>query len=84
MVALNRAVAIAQVKGPRAALAALDEIDDQKALANYHLYYAVAGQLWLDAAEPDKAAFNFRRALELAALPSERLLLEKRLSQCEG
>ena len=84
VVALNRAVAIAQVKGPRAALAALDEIDDQKALANYHLYYAVAGQLWLDAAEPDNAALNFRRALELAALPAERLLLEKRLSQCEG
>ena len=31
-----------------------------------------------------KAAAGFRRALELAALPAERTLLERRLARCEG
>ncbi len=82
IVALNRAVAVAQVDGPRVGLAALDGIKDRKALEHYHLFHAVVGQLWLDAGETAKATAGFRRALELAALPAERALLEKRLAQC--
>jgi RNA polymerase sigma-70 factor (ECF subfamily) len=84
VVALNRAVAVAQVEGPRAGLAALDKVKDRKALENYHLFHAVAGQLWLDAGDTVKAAAGFHRALELAALPAERALLEKRRAQCGG
>ena len=84
VVALNRAVALAQTEGPRAGLAALDQIKDRQALENYHLFHAVAGQLWLDAGAAGKAAAGFRRALELAALPAERALLERRLAQCGG
>ncbi len=84
VVALNRAVAVAQVEGPRAGLAALDKIKDRKTLENYHPFHAVAGQLWLDAGDAAKAAAGFRRALELAALPAERALLETRLAQCAG
>ncbi len=83
IVALNRAVAVAKKDGPGAGLAALDGIEDRKALENYHLYHAVAGQLWFEAGETEKAGASFRRALELAALPAERALLEKRLTQCE-
>ena len=82
VVALNRAVAVAQVEGPRAGLAAVNKIKDRKALENYHLLHAVTGQLWLDAGETAQAAAGFRRALELATLPAERTLLEKRLAQC--
>ena len=82
IVALNRAVAVAQAGGPRAGLAALEITVNRPALENYHLFHAVAGQLWLEAGEPAAAAAGFLRALELAALPSERALLEKRLAQC--
>lgn len=84
VVALNRAVALAQIEGPRAGLAAIAEIRDRQELENYHLLHAVAGQLWRDAGEPDNAVIAFRRALELAALPAERALLEKQLGPCDG
>ena len=82
IVALNRAVAVAQVSGQRAGLDALDQIKDRRALENYYLLHAVAGQLWFDAGDTKQAAICFRRALQLAALPAERILLEKRLGQC--
>jgi RNA polymerase sigma-70 factor (ECF subfamily) len=84
IVALNRAVAVAQASGHHAGLAALDQIKNRAALENYYHLHSVTGQLWLDAGDKAKAAASFRRALELAALPAERVLLERRLAQCEG
>lgn len=82
VVALNRAVALAQIDGPCDGLAAIEAIKNRKALEKYHLYHAVAGQLWFEAKNSDKAKVCFRRALDLATLPVERRLLEKRLKQC--
>ncbi len=82
--ALNRAVAVARVHGPRAGLRALDETAGTAALEQYHLRHAVAGQLWLDAGEPVRAAGCFRQALELAALPAEREFLARRLAEADG
>ncbi|MDB6093582.1 MAG: polymerase sigma factor [Verrucomicrobia bacterium] len=84
IVALNRAVAVAYASGQRAGLDAIDRIKDRTALENYHLLHAVSGQLWFDAGDQARAASSFRRALELATLPAERVLLEKRLAQCRG
>jgi RNA polymerase sigma-70 factor (ECF subfamily) len=82
IIGLNRAVAVAQVLGHRAGLAALDQINNRAALEKYHLLHSVTGTLWFDAGEKAEAAKHFRRALELAALPAERVLLEKRLAEC--
>jgi RNA polymerase sigma-70 factor (ECF subfamily) len=84
VVALNRAVALARTEGPGAGLAALAAIQGRAALENYHLFHAVAGQLWLEAGDLARAAPALRRALDLAVLPAERSLLEKRLGQCGG
>jgi RNA polymerase sigma-70 factor (ECF subfamily) len=84
VVALNRAIAVARVEGPQAGLRTLEAIEGRAALENYHLRHAVAGQLWLDAGDPARAAESFRRALQLAALPAERKLLERRLEQCRS
>ena len=84
VVALNRAVAVAQTAGSAAGLQALDRIEDRAALEHYHHFHAVTGQLRLDAGEPDAARSAFQRALALAALPAERALLEKRLAECGG
>jgi RNA polymerase sigma factor (sigma-70 family) len=84
IVALNRAVAVAQRDGPRAGLDALDGIRGREALERYHLLHAVAGQLWFDAGDSGRAAACFRRALERVTLPAERALLTKKLGQCGG
>ncbi|MBI3886529.1 MAG: RNA polymerase subunit sigma-70, partial [Opitutae bacterium] len=80
--ALNRAVALAQVRGPRAALPALAEIPDPQVLAHYHLFPAVAGTLWLEAGDRTRAAAALRRALALAPTAAERELLARRLAAC--
>ncbi|MCX6953939.1 MAG: sigma factor, ECF subfamily protein [Verrucomicrobia bacterium] len=80
VVALNRAVALAQVRGADAGLAALEKIPRHRALENYHLLHAVRGQLLLDAGRQAESALAFRRALALARQPAERALLERRLS----
>ena len=82
IVALNRAVAVSRVQGARAGRQALDAIKDRAPLENYHLFHAVAGQLELEVGETEAAAACFRRALQLATVPAERELLEKRLGQC--
>jgi RNA polymerase sigma-70 factor (ECF subfamily) len=45
VVALNRAVAVAQVHGPRAGLKAIESMRNQHALESYHLLYAVLAPL---------------------------------------
>jgi RNA polymerase sigma factor (sigma-70 family) len=84
VVALSRAVAVGRLEGAAAGLRALAEIGGSRALANYHLFHSVRGQLHLEAGEPGRAADCFRRALALVTLPAERALLEKRLAQCNG
>lgn len=81
IVALNRAVAFAQVRGPAAALAALDEIPDTGALRQYYLFNAVRGQLLLDSQQPADATLEFRRALALVTTPAEREFLTRRLTE---
>lgn len=95
VVALNRAVAVAEAvgrergaaEGARAGLQALDELeadpDLADALASYHLLPATRGTLLLAAGAPEQAARSLRRALELCAHPAERELLEKRLARAE-
>ena len=45
VVALNRAVALAEIEGPEAALAILDPIADDKRMADYQPYWAARGHL---------------------------------------
>jgi len=84
VVALNRAVAVARLRGPLAGLSALDTLPGRAALENHHLLHAVAGQLWLDAGEPLKAAVSLRRAHGMATLEAERVLLARRLTEAGG
>ncbi len=79
VVALNRAVALAELAGPAAALEALDPLADS--LATYHLYHAARGELLTRLHRFEDAAAAFRGALVLTDNPSERRLLERRLAQ---
>jgi RNA polymerase sigma-70 factor (ECF subfamily) len=80
VVALNRAVAVANVHGPAAGLEAIAVIPGASKLKNYHLYYAVLGELESRLKNHEAAALHFRHALDLAELKFERAFLERKLN----
>jgi RNA polymerase sigma-70 factor (ECF subfamily) len=82
VVALNRAVALAQVAGPEPALAELDKIRDHPQLQDYCLLPATLGELHRLRGEHAHAAACFRRALALAGSAPERRFLLERLRAC--
>src|SRR5262245_56182837 len=82
VVALNRAVAVANVLGPKAGLETVRAIRDREKLASYYLFYSVIGELELRSNNREAAGEQFRRAFELAETKSERAFLLKRLQQC--
>jgi RNA polymerase sigma factor (sigma-70 family) len=83
VVALNRAVAVANVQGPKAGLEAVRAIRGREKLDSYHLLYSVIGELELRLNNHEAAAREFRKAFELAETKSERAFLLERLQRCE-
>ena len=79
VVALNRAVAVAQL-GPDRAGEALAEVDALASdLATYHLFHATRAQLLEALGRDEEAATANERALVLAGNEAERRLLTTRL-----
>jgi RNA polymerase sigma-70 factor, ECF subfamily len=76
VVALNRAVAVMEHRGPAAALDALDEID----LPTYHLFHATRAEALRRSGRDDQAADALRRAIALTSNAVERRHLERRLA----
>jgi RNA polymerase sigma factor (sigma-70 family) len=83
VVALNRAVAIGNVHGPAAGIAAVEAIPNRGQLDAYYLLYAVLGEFEARQANFPAAAAHFRQSLELADLKSEQAFLAKRIQACE-
>lgn len=79
VVGLNRAVAMARVKGARGAIEEIERIANQSALQRYYLTHAALGALWRELGEEDKARDHFRQALEWPCSDVERHFLESRL-----
>ncbi len=82
VVALNRAIAIAQAAGPERGLAELESIPDRGRLARYPFYAATLGELELRCGRNEIAREHFETALALARNPMERRFLERRLESC--
>ena len=82
VVALNRAVAVANVHGAKTGLEAVRAIRDGKKLDSYYLFHAVIGELEMRLNNRETAAQEFRKAFELAETKSERAFLLKRLRSC--
>jgi len=82
VVALNRALALAELNGPAAAL---NEIDPLAArLDGYHLFHAARGELLRRLGRLEEAREADRRALSLTDNPAERRLLGARLKLPQG
>jgi len=83
VVALNRAIAVAQNEGSERGLEELRAIDGRDRLATYPFYPAALGELELRSGRRDTAREHFRAALALARNPMERRFLEQRAAACE-
>ena len=83
VVALNRAVAVANLEGPGAGIEAVEAIKNRAQLESYYLLYAVLGEFKAQLNEPESAAADFREAIQLTELKSEKSFLTKRLRECE-
>jgi RNA polymerase sigma factor (sigma-70 family) len=82
VVGLNRAVAVANVHGPRAGIEALETLHNREQLNSYHLLYVTLGEFEARLGRP-AAIKNFRKALELATLRSERTFIAKKIDDAE-
>jgi RNA polymerase sigma-70 factor, ECF subfamily len=76
VVALNRAVAVAELDGPEPALAIVDKLD----LDTYYLFHATRGELLGRLERYDDAARAYEQALELTSNTAECALLERKRS----
>jgi RNA polymerase sigma-70 factor (ECF subfamily) len=76
VVALNRAVAVAEVQGPAAALDLVDGLD----LDRYYLYHAIRADLLRRLGRPREAARAYERALARTGNAAERAYLAARLA----
>jgi RNA polymerase sigma-70 factor (ECF subfamily) len=84
VVALNRAIAVASVRGPAAGIEAVNAIRDRGKLESYHLLYAVLGEFEARLGNLPAAARHFQTALKLADTTSEQAFLKKRLRECQA
>jgi RNA polymerase sigma-70 factor (ECF subfamily) len=83
VVALNRAIALAELEGPEAGLAALRAIEDEERLAAYPFYRAAFGELELRRNDRAAATDHFRAALAVARSEPERRFLRRRIEAAE-
>ncbi|MBT1098226.1 RNA polymerase sigma factor [Streptomyces sp. Tu102] len=74
VVALNRAVAVAETEGPARALGLVDALD----LDGYHVLHAVRADLLRRLGRDTEAVREYERAVKLSENPAERAYLERR------
>jgi RNA polymerase sigma-70 factor (ECF subfamily) len=79
--ALNRAVALAEVDGPHAALRALDALAGDPRLANYQPYWAARAELLVRCGRSAQAHAAYERAIGLERDPAVRRFLQRRAAQ---
>jgi RNA polymerase sigma-70 factor (ECF subfamily) len=79
VVALNRAIAVAELDGPEVALAALDRLEDK--LAGYHAYHATRAELLRRLGRSHESRAAYGKAIELAGNTAETAYLTRRRDQ---
>ena len=80
VVALNRAVAVAEVEGPDAALTVVDGLD----LTSYYLFHAIRADLLRRLGRNDEAVLAYEAAIGLTDNERERVFLERRRQEVLG
>jgi predicted RNA polymerase sigma factor len=83
VVALNRAMAIAQHEGPARGLDSIRAIEGADRLARYPFYPAALGELELRIGHAEAARDHFHVARRIARNDGERRFLDLRIAECE-
>jgi RNA polymerase sigma-70 factor (ECF subfamily) len=78
VVAINRAVALAELRGAAAGLSALDALADDRRLAEYQPYWAARAGLLARDGDGEAADQAYERAIGLESDPAVRRFLQKR------
>ena len=78
VVAINRAIAVAETRGPSAGLAALDALADDARLSDYQPYWAARAGLLARAGQRAAADEAYQRAIGLESDPAVRRFLQQR------
>lgn len=85
VITLNRAVAVAKLRGPEAALAMIEPLEAR--LGSYFHYFGAKGALLLQQGRGDEARVAFDRAIALARTPAEashiRMHLDRLMQESE-
>ncbi len=79
IIALNRAIAVAELDGPEVALAAVDRLEDT--LAGYHPYHVTRAELLRRLGRSQKSRAAYDKAIELAGNTAEIAYLTRRRDQ---
>jgi len=83
IVALNRAIAVAQREGPQRGLEEIRAIQDVKRLETYPFFHAALGEFEIRRGHLQDARHHFDAALSLARNPMERNFFEQRIRSCK-
>jgi len=78
MVTLNRAIALAQIEGPRAALGLLSTLDGDERMAAHHRLLSVRAHLLEEIGDTAGAYEHYRRAAKATASIAEQRYLQSR------
>ena len=81
VVDLNRAVAVMQVDGPEAGLAAVDALGVDPSMAEYRFFHATRADFLRRLGRGGEAAAAYERALALATNGPERAFLRRRIAE---
>jgi predicted RNA polymerase sigma factor len=81
MATINRAVALAMVRGPGAGLSLLASLDDDRRVAQHHRLYAVRGHLLEMAGDLGGAHESFENAFRRTASTREKRYLRRRIDK---
>jgi RNA polymerase sigma-70 factor (ECF subfamily) len=81
---LNRAIVVAQIEGPHAGIAALEEAGHDPAFRHYHLLDATKGEFYRRAGEAVQARQCLEAARQKTNSPSDREIIDRRLAKCIG
>jgi RNA polymerase sigma-70 factor (ECF subfamily) len=77
--AINRAVAIMQVNGPKAALEALQIIKANNKADGFYLYHAVLGEIYIRLGDCANARLSLEKAIQTTRSAAEKHILKEKL-----
>jgi predicted RNA polymerase sigma factor len=79
IIALNRAIIIAEIEGAEKGIEAIQKIENLDNLKNYYLYYAILGDLYSKSNRKEDAIKNYQQAIKLTQSHTEIHLLQEKI-----